>query len=275
MSSPTSLPNFVVLDFETNGAKGTDGKLDVSRQLPTEVVAIRVVEGEVTSVFNTLVYYDHREHGWTEHLASPNNHHTKEELLRGMPEYMLAQILWQFLAEEVVVAYNALFDLQVAYEIFRRHFHGDAEHFAYNVQFIDPLTIARDRHPYPHKLGDMCKLYGIELPEAHLAMDDGTALVQLVLEMHRRESILPYLNVAGYKRQYGEPTWVPHHATLKPQGSEIIWHNKDGTTERRPGVRRNIVPAKNVAITPPKRVPTVAPALPKVIVTEEQAPPSA
>jgi DNA polymerase-3 subunit epsilon/DNA polymerase-3 subunit alpha (Gram-positive type) len=247
MSSLTTLPNFVILDFETNGAKLPDGKLDLENQEPTEVAAIRVVDGEVTSVFNTLVRYRGE---WTDHLASPLNHHAKEELHWGMPLQTVNEILWQFLNDPehdhpIVIAYNALFDLQVYYTMLSHHGGGGAEDFAYGVQFIDPLTIARDRHPYPHKQGDMCAKYGVDTGDAHSAMDDCLALLELVKAMHREKDIMEYLNVAGYLRKYGEPLWKPDMAILKPQGNETIYHQADGSTSKqRPKPFARLVPKK-------------------------------
>lgn len=252
------LPDMIVLDFETSGHRTADNKnLDIPSQLPTEVVAIRVVGGEVTSVFNTLVFYNADDYGWTDYLAGPNNHHTKEELLKGMREQAVAEILLQMIyggewPDPVVVAYNALFDLEVLFHMLERLGGGAGKDFAYNINFIDPLTIARDRHPYPHKLGDMCKVYGIELEDAHVALDDGMALVELVKAMHEEKDITSYVNVAGYKRQYGEPLWKPDSAVLVPQGNEQ-YYNGEKTTKKpapfggagakKPSVR--LVPKRN------------------------------
>lgn len=271
--SMKSLPDLLIIDFETNGATLPNGKLDNSAQLPTEVAALRVVDGEITSMFNSLVEYTGE---WTPHLSSSANHHTPAELRKGMPESIVAEILAAMAVDPakenhpVIVAYSALFDLEVMYRLFERapsmyyEFH---EEFKDNVQFIDPLTIARERKPYPHKLGDMCKVYGVELPEAHRAMDDCMALYELFMAMHKEDGypdgVLPYLNVAGYKAQYGEPLWVPKSATLKEQGNVTVWHNQDGTKEKRigakPGIQR-LVPAKGNVLQ--KRVPG---GVPKVV----------
>jgi DNA polymerase-3 subunit epsilon/DNA polymerase-3 subunit alpha (Gram-positive type) len=246
MSSLTTLPNFVILDFETNGAKLPDGSLDVPNQAPTEVAAIRVSDGEVTSVFNTLIEYRGE---WTDHLASPLNHHAQHELRMGMPEHLVAEILTAFVAAssaDLIIAYNALFDLQVMYYLINRTLGAEyAGHFKESLAFIDPLTIARDRHPYPHKQGDMCAKYGIATGDTHVAMDDCLALVELVKAMHKEKDIMEYLNVAGYLRKYGEPLWKPENAILKPQGNETIYHQADGSTSKqRPKPFARLVPKK-------------------------------
>lgn len=239
MPHPATLPDLLVMDFETCGTKQADGKFNVQLQQPTEVVALRVVQGEVVSVFNTLIQY---MGPWTEHLAGPQNHHTQAELRNGMPLDMVCDILWSMMYSSdhnnpIVVAYNALFDLQVYWQmLINNGEEGAADQFKYSVDFIDPLTIARDRHPYPHKLGYMCQHYGIELQDAHLAMDDGLALAQLVCAMHeeevngKEEGILGYVNQVGYLRKYGAPIWTPDKAIVKPQGSETIYHQADGST---------------------------------------------
>jgi DNA polymerase-3 subunit epsilon len=237
------LLTYLALDFETNGQVGADGKWDTASQRPVEVAVIRVVDNEPVAVFNTLIYYDGV---WTPHLASAANHHTPEDLRKGMDEAAVTAVLWNLmLSTDTVVAYNALFDLEVFYHMMGRTSGMTAGAFQEGIEFIDPLTIARDRHPYPHKMGDMCRKYGVELAEAHRAMDDCSALVELTQAMHNERSITGYRNIAGFKAQYGEPQWLPKLATLKPQGNETVYHTPGGgVTKNRPKPFARLVPNK-------------------------------
>lgn len=238
----------IVMDFETNGAQTSEGKLDLMAQVPVEVCAIRVVDGEVTSMFNTLIYYDPDTNptGWSQALE--NGHHSREDLRRGMSEYKAASILWDMvlgaenepdedMEDPVLVAFNASFDYTVLKNMLERSLQhsGNLEH----IDIICPLTIARDRVPKgSHKLTVMAAHYGINLDGAHSAMEDTMALVDLVQAMHEQEDITPYINVLGYKRQYGEPMAGSYPLTveLKPQGHETVYHSSNGNMSRQTNV---------------------------------------
>jgi DNA polymerase III epsilon subunit-like protein len=257
----------IVIDFETNGAQTPDGKLDLMAQRPVEVCAVRVVEGEVTSMFNTLIYYnpmDHPETGWSQALE--NGHHSRADLLKGMSEYKAASILWDMIlgaenepeetAEDpVLVAYNATFD----YTVLKNMLERQMGHFG-SLEYIDilcPLTIARDRVPKgSHKLTAMAAHYGVSLEGAHSAMEDTMALVDLLLLMDEQEEVAPYINVVGYKRQYREPTpgSYPLEVTLKPQGHETVYHSANGRATKRTNVGKPFqqqVMGKPVRSSPP------------------------
>ena len=119
--------------------------------------------------------------------------------------------------------------------------------------FIDPLTIARDRDPYPHKLKDSCNRHGIVLDNAHSALADVYATMDLVIDQHDKKDITEWLNVAGYRPKYGLPEWYPEHAILRKQGAEVVKHvNPNPKTPRLPKA-----PVKVVTTSNPGRKKTV------------------
>jgi DNA polymerase III epsilon subunit-like protein len=210
MADKYNFLNFTLFDFETSG-------LDYINDRIIEACVIRVRDGIPTMMFNCMVSHE-------DLTISPKitelTGHTQGDMELGIPEHMLAAILANMMPDdELLVAYNAGFDMSFLDALLDRHGYAHL----YN-DFIDPLTIARDRSPYPHKLGDMCKKMGIVLEDAHSAEADTMALMELVIAMHKEKDISEYVNVMGYRRKYGEPAWIPDHATLKPQGTEIIEH---------------------------------------------------
>lgn len=226
--------SYVCLDFETTGFNPQTDSL-------VEVCAMRVIDGEITSVFNTLIHY---EGEWTEGLQK--GHHTPEDLAKGMDEDVVTHILAHMLSDGsaegmMIIAYNALFDMSFLQAMFDRNGWGTE----LSNPFIDPLTIARDRHSYPHKLGDMCKKYKVGLEEAHMAYDDTLALVALTNKMHEEKDIREYINVAGYKAQYGPPEWAPRHANLRAQGNIVINENtkRQAITQGKPYAK--VMPKKS------------------------------
>ena len=75
-----------------------------------------------------------------------------------------------------MVAHNCQFDLSFIYNLLRRHFPGEADGIVKNVDWLDTLTVVKDRKEYPHKLIDAVEYYGIEKVNFHRAIDDTKAL---------------------------------------------------------------------------------------------------
>lgn len=207
--------NFTIIDFETSG-------LDARNEQIIEAMVIRVRNGNPVMTFNTLVAL--RENKTLVPKISELTGHYAEDLEGAISEAELAGTLnWLISPDELLIAHNALFDLDFLNQLFRQnkliHPQEDIEN-----PFIDTLTIARAREPFPHKLEDVCKRNGIVLDDAHSAEADCLALLEVVLKYHRDKDIYEWLNVAGYRPKYGEPSWYPEHAILKKQGAEKVQH---------------------------------------------------
>ena len=211
---------FVVLDLETTGFDRVNDRI-------IEIGAVRFTDGEPVAIFNTLV---NPEVLVSEEITKLTGH-TNEDLLKGMSEDHAIITLIYFLRSEPIVGHNVLFD----YELFYRAA-GRIECGVCNP-LIDTLTIARDRHKYPHKLPDMCKRYNVHQEGWHSAYFDALACGDLLLAMHAEDKNYPegkqvadYTNVIGWKRQYGEPKWGPSWVTLKGQGD---MHVQEGPRKAR------------------------------------------
>lgn len=248
--------NFTVFDFETTGLQGNVDQV-------IEASVIRVRDGLPSFVFNTFVAL--RE-GVT--LSPKITEVTGIELadLDGaISEEQFAYTMDALIDEdELLIAHNALFDLSFLTHLFYRYRLSDTTDLP--NPFIDTLTIARSREPYPHKLGDVCKRNGIELANAHSAEADTMALMDVVLKYHRDKDISEWLNVAGYRPKYGEPDWVPAHATLKKQGSEVVKINDPKPRISIAPKRQKVSPGKAPA-SPPHTPQKPAVVIPKVVTT--------
>jgi DNA polymerase-3 subunit epsilon len=203
--------DFTLVDFETSG-------LDPQVDQIIEASVIRVRKGNPVMTFNTLVSL--REGITISPYVTDLTGHHETDLEDSIDEEKLAGILsWMLPDDELIIAHNALFDLSFINALWERQgYTGIAN------EFIDSLTIARDREPFPHKLGDCCKRNGILLSDAHSAEADTFALLDLIIKYHKDKDISDYINVAGYRPKYGEPSWYPEGTKLKKQGAEVVKH---------------------------------------------------
>lgn len=229
--------DFIALDVETSG-------LNFRTDQIIEVCVIRVRDGETAMIFNTLVRpsEDLLKTGLNPKVTEVTGH-TIEDLMGGITEEDLASLLTvmlrpdsnAFVDSTLLIAYNALFDLSFIDSLFVKYGYDPVDN-----DFIDPLTIARDRSTYPHKLIDMCRKMGIELEDAHNAYSDTLALVELFVAMNDEDNkykdkpVVWYGNKAGYKRKYDVPDWVPDYAELYPQGPKPDLVTKKPRTTRAP-----------------------------------------
>ena len=113
----------------------------------------------------------------------------------------------------------------MAYKMFQSMLNGRALLCAYNAQFdasflatrmpgfntagydwLDLLTVYKDRAAYPHKLSDAIEHYrlGKKVQNTHRAIDDVMALYEVMKAMMReRSDIAQYINIFGYNPKYG------------------------------------------------------------------------
>lgn len=99
----------------------------------------------------------------------------------------------------LVAAHNAQFDLLFARELLKGKKVG-------RLDFLDTVTVYKDRRPYPHKLANAILAYGLEgkVQNSHRAIDDVLALLEVVKAMDdEREDLTTYVNLFGYNPKYG------------------------------------------------------------------------
>lgn len=99
----------------------------------------------------------------------------------------------------LVGAHNAQFDLLFVRELLR------GKKIA-RLDFLDTVTVYKDRRPYPHKLANAILAYGLEdkVKNSHRAIDDVLALLEVVKAMdEEREDLTTYVNLFGFNPKYG------------------------------------------------------------------------
>lgn len=108
----------------------------------------------------------------------------------------------------LLVAHNAQFDLLFVREMLGRFTEfveegGDVLDFC---DYLDSLTVYKDRRAYPHKLANAIAAYklGDKVKNSHRAIDDVEALLEVCKAMdNERADLLSYVNVFGYNPKYG------------------------------------------------------------------------
>ena len=104
----------------------------------------------------------------------------------------------------LMIAHNCQFDLSFIYNLLKRHYPYEADEIVKKVNWLDTLTILRDRKDYPHKFTDALRYYGISDVNFHRAIDDAKALYKVYLAMKtERDDLGEYVNVFGYNPRYG------------------------------------------------------------------------
>lgn len=105
----------------------------------------------------------------------------------------------------LLVAHNAQFDLLFIREMLQRHV-GDGKKLLEVADYLDNLTVYKDRRAYPHKLANAIVAYKLEdkVKNSHRAIDDVAALFEVCKAMDaERPDLLNYVNVFGYNPKYG------------------------------------------------------------------------
>jgi DNA polymerase-3 subunit epsilon len=190
--------NVTVFDFETSGTDPENDRI-------IEVAAIRCINGEIVSQFQSLVQFE----GELPSKITEITGIRQEDLAGGISEDLAFKMLRNLAQDSLLVAHNAAFDMGFLHFWMQRT--GGR---TFSNHFIDTMTISRERHPYPHKLINMTERYGIELTGAHRALNDVIGTWELLKAMHAEQPIDDWVNRLGYLSKYGPPKWAPNHAKL-------------------------------------------------------------
>lgn len=122
---------------------------------------------------------------------------------RGKSKQFAAERFCELLSSPrtLVAAFNAQFDLTFLYYFLARLNMADR---LKGLEFLDVLTVYKDRKPYPHKLKNAIEAYAVEARNTHRAVDDALAAL-LVLEAMReeRDDLMQYRNLFGFHPKYG------------------------------------------------------------------------
>ena len=99
----------------------------------------------------------------------------------------------------LMIAHNAQFDACFLRELLRGSKVG-------RIDWLDSLTVYKDRRPYPHKLANAILAYDLEdkVQNSHRAIDDVLALFEVLKAMDdERDDLAGYVNLFGYNAKYG------------------------------------------------------------------------
>ena len=166
-----------------------------------ELAMFTVVDGEVVEEYDKFVNVGKPLDSKITRLTGITD---KDLLEKGVSEEEIANDLKERLTENtVMVAHNAQFDLSFVYYLLKRHFPTEADDIVRNVDWIDTVTVLKDRKDYPHKLIDAVEYYNIEKVNFHRAIDDTKALYYVTLAMkNERDDLAEYKNIFGYNPKY-------------------------------------------------------------------------
>ena len=138
--------------------------------------------------------------------------HITDEMLEtdGVGEAEAAERFAQMLRGEgiLMIAHNAQFDLGFVRSFISRNRDNTPglEQSFERADYMDTVTILKDRKAYPHKLCDAIENYGLQgqVENSHRAVDDCKALYEVVKAMYaERDDLAEYVNVFGYNPRYG------------------------------------------------------------------------
>ena len=105
----------------------------------------------------------------------------------------------------LLVAHNAQFDLLFTAEMLRRHGNGGPEALK-AADYLDSLTVYKDRRAYPHKLANAILAYKLEdkVQNSHRAIDDVAALFEVCKAMDAERAAAAEAEAEQYKKSSGE-----------------------------------------------------------------------
>lgn len=127
----------------------------------------------------------------------------------GVDEATAAGVFTDMMNDEkgavLLVAHNAQFDLLFVQAMLMRH-STDGMAALNDADYLDSLTVYKDRRAYPHKLANAIVAYKLQdkVQNTHRAIDDVAALFEVCKAMEEeRADLLTYVNIFGYNPKYG------------------------------------------------------------------------
>ena len=171
MKAPFNEASFACFDFETTG-------FSPKRDRVIEVAVVTVTHGTVGSSWTSLI-----NPGDDVELGATHIHGIKRDWIRSAPSFAeVAGTLFSLFDGKVLVAHNANFDLG-----FLRSEMSRAQLLAKGTLFPhwDTMKAAdfAPSLPASRKLVDVAAAFGVEIANAHQALDDALAVAEIVAEV--------------------------------------------------------------------------------------------
>jgi len=168
-----TLPRYVTFDLET-----TDKDVEVCEVV--EVGAVRVVGGEMTDRFYTLV----RPYRPITPGATAIHGYTDGDVRNARPFAEVWPELRAFIGDDILIAHNGQqFDIPVLRRLAAGRDGVDS------LVFYDTLPLVRSLSRDSAKLEDLALRFGIDRGRAHHALDDAVTLAQVYRELERQRGI--------------------------------------------------------------------------------------
>ena len=191
----------LVLDTETSGLR-----FETDEIIELAAVMVRMEAGEpvLAGEYDRLVRLSPGKH--LDHRIETLTGISQEDLeADGIPKAQACQEFAALLTgrKTLLAAYNAHFDLSFLFYFLYRD--GDPG-ILRAPDFLDAMSVYKDRRPYPHRLADAIAAYGLEgrVINSHRASDDVKATVEVLKAMDKeRSDLCQYINLFGYNPKYG------------------------------------------------------------------------
>lgn len=197
----------VFFDTETTG-------LDADTDRIIELAAVRIEQtelGELRIVSSADLFIKLPDGQKIPEKVSKLTGITDETLeAEGVTEARAAAIFGEMIGKtykgrSLLVAHNAQFDLLFIQAMAER-LSPVLKVELKRADYLDTLTVYKDRRAYPHKLANAIVAYKLEdkVKNSHRAIDDVLALFEVCRAMeNERDNLLAYVNLFGYNPKYG------------------------------------------------------------------------
>lgn len=165
--------DYVCVDIETSGG-------DIHTAEIVEIGAVKVVGGEIVDKYNTLVKPENPVNPYTARI----NGITDDDLKNSPVIENIFDDFLSFIGDNILLGHNiAAFDLQIIRGVGMR-----LKKYVKN-QYLDTLYVAKQLLPDlpSHSMATLCEYYGIENEQAHRALSDCFANIEVYNAMMREK----------------------------------------------------------------------------------------
>lgn len=216
-TSLAAFSNVIYFDVETTGFDPKEDRI-------IELACVKVSADGSTEEFDSFIRPDDGREipekitqitGITGLDVYAGNSISEEEMITRFTELMKN-------GKTLLVAHNAQFDLNFIAETMIRHKSKEGLAAFCSADYLDTLTVYKDRAGYPHKLENAIVHYGLqgEVKNSHRAIDDTKALAAVAEKMaQERDDLSCYVNVFGFNSKYGVSGRTLKKVTYVPQGT--------------------------------------------------------
>lgn len=129
-------------------------------------------------------------------------------------------------SKTLFIAYNAHFDIGFVKQMLKRY----QRDFPSHIDFLDVLTVYKDRAQYPHRLENAIKHYQLDhVQNSHRAIDDVLATFEVLKSMSaNHDDLINYVNLFGYNPKYHVRNRIPGiRYKAQPYNSSLRLYQKN------------------------------------------------